>query len=90
MGFLLALVFSTVVQMVFGELAPKNLSIARSLPLARHLARPTLLYMAVAGPVIRFDDASNRILRAVGIEPVEELPSGATPEDLERIIDCRQ
>ncbi|MBK7722506.1 MAG: HlyC/CorC family transporter [Austwickia sp.] len=88
LGFLLALVFSTVVQMVFGELAPKNLSIARSLPLARHLARPTLLYMAVAGPVIRFfDDASNRILRAVGIEPVEELPSGATPEDLERIID---
>ncbi len=89
LGLVIALVFSTIVQMVFGELAPKNLSIARSLPLARHLARPTLVYMAVAGPVIRlFDEASNRILRAVGIEPVEELPPGATPEDLERIIDA--
>ncbi len=28
------LVFSTVVQMVFGELAPKNLAIARTVPLA--------------------------------------------------------
>ena len=31
------LVFSTVVQMVFGELAPKNLAIARTVPLARAL-----------------------------------------------------
>ena len=30
----LVLVFSTVVQMVFGELAPKNLAIARTVPLA--------------------------------------------------------
>ncbi len=83
-----ALVFSTVVQMVIGELAPKNLAIARSLPLARHLARPALWYLALAGPVIRlFDGASNRFLRAVGIEPVDELPPGATPADLERIID---
>lgn len=89
LAFLVALVFSTVVQMVIGELAPKNLSIARSLPLARHLARPTHWYLAVAGPIIRlFDGASNRMLRAVGIEPVEELPPGATPEDLERIIDA--
>ena len=43
--------------------------------------------MAIAGPVIRlFDRAANRLLRRVGIEPIEELPSGATPEDLEQII----
>lgn len=83
----LALVISTAVQMVLGELAPKNLAIARAEPLARALSRSTLIYLAVAGPVIRmFDLAATRLLRAVGIEPIEELPSGATAEDLERII----
>lgn len=81
------LVFSTVLQMVIGELGPKNLAIARPVPLARALSRSTLIYLAVMGPVIRlFDMASNALLRSVGIDPVEELPQGATPEDLTRII----
>jgi CBS domain containing-hemolysin-like protein len=82
------LLFSTVLQMVVGELAPKNLAIARPIPLARALSRSTVAYLAVAGPLIRlFDAASNRLLRAVGIEPVEELSPGATTEDLEHVID---
>ncbi len=82
------LVFSTVVQMVFGELAPKNLAIARTVPLARALSRSTLVYLTLAGPVVRlFDRASTTLLRKVGIEPVEELEHGATAEDLTRIID---
>ena len=84
----LVLVFSTVLQMVVGELAPKNLAIARPIPLARSLSRSTQIYLAVAGPLIRlFDAASNRLLRAVGIEPVEELSPGATTADLEHVID---
>jgi CBS domain containing-hemolysin-like protein len=84
----LVLLFSTVLQMVVGELAPKNLAIARPIPLARALSRSTAAYLAVAGPLIRlFDAASNRLLRAVGIEPVEELSPGATTEDLEHVID---
>ena len=82
------LVFSTVVQMVFGELAPKNLAIARTVPLARALSRSTLVYLTLAGPVVRlFDRASTTLLRKVGIEPVDELEHGATAEDLTRIID---
>ena len=82
------LIFSTVVQMVFGELAPKNLAIARTVPLARALSRSTLIYLTVAGPIVRlFDRASTTLLRKVGIEPVEELEHGATAEDLTRIID---
>ena len=81
------LVFSTLLQMVIGELGPKNLAIAKPVPLARALSRSTLIYLTVAGPVIMlFDRASNALLRSVGIEPVEELPQGATPEDLTRII----
>ncbi len=51
------------------------------------MSRSTLVYLAMAGPLIRvFDAAANRLLRAVGIEPVEELPQGATREDLEQIV----
>jgi CBS domain containing-hemolysin-like protein len=82
------LVFSTVVQMVFGELAPKNLAIARTVPMALALSRSTLAYLKVIGPLVRlFDRASTALLRRVGIEPVEELEHGATAEDLTRIID---
>ena len=83
----LALVIATVVQMVLGELAPKNLAIARAEPLARALSRSTLMYLKIAGPLITlFDRAAVRLLRRIGIEPIEELPSGATPQDLEQII----
>ncbi|KNX38133.1 hemolysin family protein [Luteipulveratus halotolerans] len=88
---LIALVLSTVIQMVVGELAPKNYAIARPVALARWLSRSTLIYLTVAGPIIRlFDGASTKLLRSVGIEPVEELPHGATPEDLHHIIDESQ
>ncbi|MGW5054126.1 hemolysin family protein [Actinokineospora sp. NPDC004072] len=87
LSLVIALLFSTGVQMVFGELAPKNLAIAKSVALARALSRSTLVYLAVFGPLIKlFDAASNRLLRAVGIEPIEELPAGATAEDLRGII----
>ncbi|WP_214322734.1 hemolysin family protein [Nonomuraea sediminis] len=83
----LGFVLATVIQMVLGELAPKNLALARPEALARSLAGSTLIYMAVAGPVIRlFDAAAAKLLRAVGIEPVEELHHGATLEELGHII----
>ncbi len=84
-----ALLFATVVQMVLGELAPKNLAIAEPVAVARALSRSTVIYLAVAGPLIRFfDSTATRLLRAVGIEPIEELPQGATSEDLDRIIEA--
>ncbi|MFC4530983.1 hemolysin family protein [Sphaerisporangium dianthi] len=83
----LGLVAATIVQMVLGELVPKNFGIARPEPAAKWLAGPTLVYMAVAGPVIRFFDTSAaRLLRLFGVEPVEEVEHGATPEELSRII----
>jgi CBS domain containing-hemolysin-like protein len=83
-----ALVFSTAVQMVLGELAPKNLAIARAEAVAKALSRSTLIYRAVTAPVVMFfDSAANRLLRLLGIDPVEELPEGATVEDLEQIVE---
>src|SRR3981189_2434357 len=82
-----ALLIATVIQMVLGELAPKNLAIARAEAIALRLSRSTLMYLTVAGPLIQlFDATSSRLLRLVGIESVEEIPQGATAQDLDRII----
>ncbi|MGC9497657.1 hemolysin family protein [Streptomyces sp. WG7] len=83
----LAFVGATVVQMVLGELAPKNLAIAVPERLAKSLSSSTLAYLKVVGPVVRvFDGAANRLLRRIGIEPVEELHHGATLEELSQLI----
>jgi CBS domain containing-hemolysin-like protein len=83
----LAFVLATVVQMVLGELAPKNLAIAVPERLAKSLASSTLAYLKVVGPLVRiFDGAANRLLRKAGIEPVEELHHGATLEELGHLI----
>ncbi|WP_047871920.1 hemolysin family protein [Nocardiopsis sp. RV163] len=86
-GTVLALLFSTVVQMVFGELFPKNLAIARPEPVARRLALSTGIYLKIFGPVIwLFDQAAILLLKAVRIEPVEDVQHAATARDLESII----
>ncbi|GLW63318.1 membrane protein [Actinomadura rubrobrunea] len=88
-GFAVAagLALATVVQMVLGELFPKNLALAKAEPLARALAPSTLVYLTAAAPLIRFfDGAAERLLRAVGVEPVQELHHGATLEELGHII----
>ncbi len=86
-GTLAALAFSTFVQMLFGELFPKNLAIARPEPVARWLARSTLIYLKAFGWVISvFDRASNLLLRVLGIEPVHDIEHSATARDLEHIV----
>ncbi|NMD58426.1 MULTISPECIES: hemolysin family protein [Tsukamurella] len=86
-GAVLAVGLSTVAQMVFGELFPKNLAIARPEPVARRLALSTTLYLRAFGWLIRFfDQASNLLLRAVKIEPVHDVEHSATPRDLEHIV----
>jgi CBS domain containing-hemolysin-like protein len=87
-GTVLALLFATAVQMVAGELFPKNLAIARPEPVARRLAWSTTWYLRLFGPLVRvFDAASNLLLRAARIEPVHDVEHAATPRDLEAIID---
>ena len=84
----LALILATMAQMVFGELAPKNLAIAKPEPVARTLASSMWLFMRLAGPVIRlFDGSANRLLRMIGVEPVEELRGAVSTEELDLIVD---
>ncbi|MDO5668543.1 MAG: hemolysin family protein [Corynebacterium sp.] len=86
-GTVLALAISTVVQMIFGELFPKNYTIAAPMKSSLALARSTNLYLAIFGWLIRFFDfSSNALLRLLRIEPVEDIDSTATAEDLEHIV----
>lgn len=86
-GTVLALVFATIVQMIFGEIYPKNLAIANPEPLARGLAQSTIIYLKVFGWLIGFfDKAANLLLQALRIEPVHDIDVSASAEDLPRII----
>ncbi|MDX6743868.1 hemolysin family protein [Actinocorallia sp. A-T 12471] len=86
-GTVLALAFSTLVQMVFGELFPKNLAIARPEPVAKWLAASTLVYLKAFGWLVHvFDAASNLLLRTLRIEPVHDVEHSATARDLAHIV----
>ena len=82
-----ALVIVTSVSMVFGELVPKNLAVARPLPTARAVAGPQLLFSFVMRFAIRLTNgAANRILHKLGIEPAQELRSARSPQELVSLV----
>ncbi len=86
-GTAVSLIVCTVVQMLFGELFPKNLAIAVPEPLARRLAVSTRWYLRLFGWLIWFmDQSSNILLRSVNIEPVHDVEQAATARDLEHIL----
>ena len=71
---IVALALTTTVQMVVGELVPKSLAIARPEATTLRLGPLMRVYGIVAGPVLRvLNGAANRIVRALGVEPQEEL-----------------
>ncbi|WP_354697710.1 hypothetical protein DSM112329_03349 [Paraconexibacter sp. AEG42_29] len=79
----IALVLATGVTMVFGELVPKNLAIARPLQTARAVQGFQRGFATVNGPLIRgLNGCANRILRSFGVEPQEELASARSAEEL--------
>lgn len=86
-GTVLALALSTILQMIFGELFPKNYTIAAPMKSSLALARSTSIYLAVTGWLIKFFDiSSNALLKLLRVEPVEDIDSSATAEDLEHIV----
>lgn len=83
-----ALVIATVVSMVVGELAPKNLAIAVPEATALRLSASIALYTRVFGPVIRFfDGAATWLLARFGVEAIAERRGGVTVEELDLIVE---
>jgi CBS domain containing-hemolysin-like protein len=83
----LAVVVVTSLSMVFGELVPKNLAVARPLQTARAVAGLQLLFSFVMTFAIRLTNgAANRILHKLGIEPAQELRSARSPQELVSLV----
>ncbi|OBK29700.1 hypothetical protein A5634_17695 [Mycobacterium asiaticum] len=83
----LALAVVTSVSMVFGELVPKYLAVARPLRTARAVVLPQWLFSLLFTPAIRLTNgAANWIVRRLGIEPAEELRSARTPQELVSLV----
>lgn len=74
---------ASAVQMVIGELVPKNWAVSRPLQVARFVAGPQHLFATVFRPVITLlNTVANRLVRLLGVEPTEELASARTPGEL--------
>ncbi|HEV7626127.1 MAG TPA: hemolysin family protein, partial [Streptomyces sp.] len=79
----IGMLFASAVQMVVGELVPKNWAVSRPLAVARFVARPQRLFSHAFRPLITLLNAiANRVVRAFGVQPAEELASARTPGEL--------
>ncbi len=77
------LLIATVLQMVVGELVPKNWAISRPMQVARAVVGPQRLFSTVCRPLITLlNGAANRAVRALGMEPAHELASARSAEEL--------
>ncbi|PBC65009.1 hypothetical protein BKI49_04975 [Streptomyces sp. Tue6028] len=77
------MLLASAVQMVVGELVPKNWAVSRPLQVARFVAGPQHAFSRLFRPVIAaLNTVANRLVRALGVEPAEELASARTPGEL--------
>ena len=83
----IGLVLSTFLTMVFGELVPKNLAIARPLGTARATQAFQRGFTAVNRfPIRVLNGSANAIVRRLGIEPQEELRSARSATELASLV----
>ncbi|WP_431041191.1 hemolysin family protein [Streptomyces sp. P1-3] len=74
---------ASAVQMVIGELVPKNWAVSRPMQVARFVAGPQDAFSRFFRPLIALlNTVANRLVRALGVEPTEELASARTPGEL--------
>lgn len=81
-----AFLLSSVLQMVFGELLPKNWGIAEPFRLAKLVAPGSIAFCWVMHwPLAFFNGTANWLVRRLGMEPQEELASARNPSELTAI-----
>ncbi|WP_067541999.1 hemolysin family protein [Nocardia crassostreae] len=83
----LALIITTSLSMIYGELVPKNIAIAAPLSTARATAGPMIWFSTVFRWMINFlNGSANWAVRRMGIEPAEELRSARSPQELGSLV----
>ncbi|APU14345.1 MULTISPECIES: hemolysin family protein [Actinoalloteichus] len=83
----LALVVATSLSMLFGELVPKNLAIARPLETARAVTGIYSWFTRLFRGLINLaNNGANALVRKLGVEPADELRSARSPEELGSMV----
>jgi CBS domain containing-hemolysin-like protein len=82
-----AVFFATLLSMIIGELVPKNFALALPLATAKLVIPFQSLFTTVFRPAVTLlNNSANGLLRAVGIEPKEELSGARTAEELSSLV----
>ena len=83
----IALVLATAMTMIFGELVPKTLAIAQPLRTAKAVVGFQRVFTRIfALPIRLFNGNANAVVRALGVEPQEELSSARSAEELSALV----
>jgi CBS domain containing-hemolysin-like protein len=87
-SFVVALTIIVFLHMVVGEMAPKNIAIARPEESALWLAAPFRAYVVLFRPVIRLlNGLANEGCRIVGVEPRDEVLTAHSAEEIRLMIE---
>ena len=85
---IIAVAFATVMSMIIGELIPKAFALTAPLGTAKVVIGFQTAFAFVFKPVVWiFSIASNRVVRAFGIEPKEELSGARSPDELASLVE---
>ncbi len=77
----------TLLHVVFGELAPKSISIQKAEATALLLARPMRFFYILCLPLVTvMNGISNAVLRLAGLPPASESEHSHSPEELRMLI----
>jgi CBS domain containing-hemolysin-like protein len=83
----IGLTVSSLVTMIFAELVPKNLAIAKPMETARATQGFQRLFTALMrGPIRVLNGSANAIVRRLGMEPQEELRAARSSTELASLI----
>ncbi|GAA2067566.1 hemolysin family protein [Microbacterium hatanonis] len=78
---------ATILSMILGELVPKNFALAIPRQTAKLVIPFQVAFTAVFRPaIVVLNGSANGILRAMGVEPKEELSGARTAEELSSLV----
>jgi CBS domain containing-hemolysin-like protein len=84
---ILAVTLATLLSMIVGELVPKNFALALPRQTAKLVIPFQVLFTTVFKPIIKvLNNSANALLRAMGIEPKEELSAARTADELSSLV----
>ncbi len=87
LSFAIALAIVVTLHVLLGEMVPKNIALAGPERTAMLLVPPYLVYVRVARPFIVFyNKCATVVLRALGVEPKDELEMTVSPVQLSEMI----